>query len=206
MKIARLALLILIGVGCSTPGASRSDGGGDALGRGLDAGTGDVGPDAVDSGATCTRQPSDDCFEIESMGEFTNCGEPVAPICVGGYLRCPDHAATWSTCNAPRPPPFIPADAHTEANTDARADATADASFEASFDASFDASSDASSDASCNVGCAPSSQGSFCQAGEVQWACQNGPWDFKLFEANCRDAGTNLQRYCCPPTFLSMCQ
>jgi hypothetical protein len=85
-------------------------------------------------------------------------------------------------------------------------DAPHDVGVDATAAADSPAPDASTSDASCNVGCAPSSQGSFCEAGEVQWACQGGPRDSKLFEASCRDPATNLQRYCCPPTFLSKCK
>jgi hypothetical protein len=45
----------------------------------------------------------------------------------------------------------------------------------------------------------------FCGVGEVLWTC--GPkWNDALFRASCRDPATNLQRFCCPGPFLSMCQ
>ena len=71
-----------------------------------------------------------------------------------------------------------------------------------------DGGSEASkADAACQPGCAPMPLGSFCHADEVQWECRGSSFDPRTFSAaSCRDPGTDLQRYCCPPSFLSTCQ
>jgi hypothetical protein len=68
-----------------------------------------------------------------------------------------------------------------------------------------DASSDASSDASCAAGCTSTTTGVFCNAGETQWTCTSGKFNPTSFNAYCRDAGTNAIRYCCPPSFMPLC-
>jgi hypothetical protein len=70
-------------------------------------------------------------------------------------------------------------------------------------DAKFDANA---GDASCDVGCTPSTTSTFCQAGEVQWMCQGAGYADALFRSACRDPGTNLPRFCCPPSFLAQCR
>jgi hypothetical protein len=66
---------------------------------------------------------------------------------------------------------------------------------------------DAASDAACVAKCAREKTGQFCNAGEVQWVC-NGPGigDTRTFQGPCRAAPTDAIRFCCPPSFLAMCQ
>jgi hypothetical protein len=73
-------------------------------------------------------------------------------------------------------------------------------------DSAPDSALDSSRDGPCDVGCKPTTQGPFCHAGEVQWLCQGSGRDVVLFETNCRAAPTDSIRYCCAPSFLSMCQ
>jgi hypothetical protein len=42
-------------------------------------------------------------------------------------------------------------------------------------------------------------------AGETQWTCQSGKFNPTSFNAYCRDAGTDAIRYCCPPSFVPLC-
>jgi hypothetical protein len=92
---------------------------------------------------------------------------------------------------------------------DARSDATpGDGEPSGDVARDGDAALDATSDAACVAGCAPEKHANFCQTGEVQWLC-GGPalaGGDRVFSGACRMAPTDAIRYCCPPSFLAMCQ
>jgi hypothetical protein len=54
----------------------------------------------------------------------------------------------------------------------------------------------------CSQGCTKANAGNFCGQNEVTWLCSPGS---TLFQAQCRDAGTNAIRYCCPAAFMANC-
>jgi hypothetical protein len=74
-----------------------------------------------------------------------------------------------------------------------------------SVEAGLDARDDARVDSACAAGCSSTTTGTFCNAGEVQWTCTSGNFNPTSFNAYCRDAGTNAIRYCCPASFVPLC-
>ena len=94
----------------------------------------------------------------------------------------------------------------TDAEVDARSDTT-DTFTDTSADAidTADDVVDTSTNASCTNACAPAQHATFCNANEVQWDCFSSGFDHRPFTTNCRDAATNLVRYCCPATFNPRC-
>jgi hypothetical protein len=183
---------------------------------------GDAGSDTVD--ATADRPIDRPMDVVNEMGTDTqadgdasgcatdarflcaNASGPAAPngalgcsdflvngTCENGQWTCPGSsiAETLCTCFSPAPFGCTGCGPHGWICPDGGADA-ADAR-------------DALSDVSCNVGCSASKVAGFCNAGEVEWTCQTFG-SLALFNASCRDAGTNAVRYCCSPSFLAMCQ
>jgi hypothetical protein len=64
---------------------------------------------------------------------------------------------------------------------------------------------DASADAACAAGCTASGTGGFCNATETQWRCQSGQYNPTSFNASCRGAPTDAIIYCCPASFVPVC-
>jgi len=57
----------------------------------------------------------------------------------------------------------------------------------------------------CNTGCTTNNTSTTtCVATEVLWQCSNQA-ELDYMARNCRDAGTDLPRYCCPAQFLQSC-
>jgi hypothetical protein len=157
----------------------------------------DARPDTTDAdGSSCIGPNPNRCVQAGRQGAIVVCNDVSMPsICVNGEWTCEGGPfvvdVSLCTCSGAVPPGCRCSVAGWVCN-DGGVDASpADAS---------------ATDASCEVGCTVTRFGSFCQAGEVQWVCQSGGYDAHLFNTACRDPGTNLQRYCCPPSFLAMCQ
>jgi hypothetical protein len=75
-----------------------------------------------------------------------------------------------------------------------------------SSEAGLDVPDAAGADSACAAGCkSKTTGGTFCNAGETEWTCQSGNFNPTSFNAYCRDAGTNAIRYCCPASFVPLC-
>jgi hypothetical protein len=60
--------------------------------------------------------------------------------------------------------------------------------------------------ANCPADCTPE-QGGFCGDDLVTWVCTGSIIPIEEFSAaGCDDAGSQVPRYCCPPTFKPECQ
>jgi hypothetical protein len=92
----------------------------------------------------------------------------------------------------------------TTATSDSSGDATTGNETEGG-DASPATSDAGGGDSACAAGCTSTTTGTFCNAGETQWTCQPGKFNPTSFNAYCRDAATNAVRYCCPATFVTLC-
>jgi hypothetical protein len=143
----------------------------------------DARPCALDARITCAQGSRQGdvgiCADVADYG-----------ICVDGAWVCPAGSIDtgYCTCDGAPAPGCTTCTPHGYVCADAGTDAIIEA--------------DA---ATCVSGCAPASTsaGSLCSTGETQWSCQ-GTFDASAFAA-CRDPGTNLQRYCCPPSFMETC-
>jgi hypothetical protein len=157
----------------------------------LDAG---ATPDGPSDGPPCADASFFYCSQGTRNGDIGICGDVTKPAaCVGGQWTCPTGAINTDlcTCAGPVPAGCVCSSHGWSCDAGVPSDARLDGG---------------GSDASCDVGCAPSTPATFCQASEVQWTCQNAGWAAALFRASCRDAGTDIQRFCCPGSFLTQCR
>jgi hypothetical protein len=188
-----LALVSLLPLACGTSKGASPDG---ASGNGDGASGNGDGPPG-------NGQPVS-CVQGGPSGTGVACNSTFVPAtCVGNQCTCPKGTVDQRDCTCGEPGlsclPQICTE-HGPICLDAGVDA--DGSVDAG-DVKLDQSG---ADAPCDVGCTPATTASFCQANEVQWTCQGAGYADALFRSACRDPGTNLPRFCCPPSFLAQCR
>lgn len=185
-RILVLTLVSLMSLGCGNGKGASADG------------------SPPNGGSACLGDPIG-CVQGAPWGTGVGCGGlGIVGICVGGQWTCPKGMVDVRDCTCGEPG-LSCANQVCTADGPICLDASVDA--DADTDAATDSRSEGgATDASCDVGCTASAAGSSCQVTEIQWMCQGAGWADALFRASCRDPGTNIQRFCCPPSFLAQCR